>query len=1173
MAKTQTKSGPTAPRFVRAANLELDHRQSRALESYMLTSGARRVLDRIAPSLIDAAAPRAWTLTGPYGSGKSSFAVFAAQLLSPKSASSAQARAILRDGDEGLFEKIPTYSKEFRGLVPVAVTGSREPIQVALLRGLKTALTGLDGTNHAALARRVNKLLHQAESADGLIDRDVLDAVSATAEAASGSGGASGLFVIIDELGKLLEFAAAHPNRSDLYILQHLAELAARSDVPILILTILHKDFSGYADRLSSHEKAEWEKVRGRFEDIVFEESADEVLRLIALARSSAATGAGLFMAMLPDRELREFEELASQAWRLHLAPLGMAKPEFVSLLKQCWPLHPLVAVLAGPVFRKLSQNERSVFSFLSSREPHGLLDFLSSHRGPSAFYGLDRLYDYLWNSLGEGLYSQRHGKKWAEVESALERLPDATPAAISVLKMIGVISAIGGTKNIQATPDVIKFGATGVIDPTDVSAAIKLLEGASVITVRKYNNTLSLWEGSDVDIDERVKVARERGDIASTQATLASRYIPLRPIVARRHSFDTGTLRYFTLDFVEPTLVATEAAKAFEADGRVLVVLPANAEERAMVEQVAKDESLAKQNQVLIALPDESRNIDMVLRELACLEWVRDNTPQLAGDLTARRELRARVTDVHRQLDVLAANMLFPATNSEMACAWFHSGRKILVTSRRTLNDHLSETCKKVFSATPRISNELVNRRDLSSAAAAARRNLIQFMIERGSQPSLGIEGFPPEKSMYLSVLAAHGLHRQRDEGWEFGPPREDGDPGMLKVWNAMQAFFDSTVKQPRTVESLFSDLRREPYGLRDGVLPILLCAALIANESDVALYEEGTFVPQLVVPVFERLMKASSNFTVRRWRISGVRETVFRQLAELLGRTWGSAKITKRNVLDVVRPLLKFVQQLPDYTKSTDQISDDAKRVRAALLQAREPDQLLFAELPQACGLDPIDADANVSDAKLDAFLFELKRSLGELQRHYETTVAALGQALGSVFGIEGVNAVIRERLSARAETVRGWVADPALKNFVTRVLDASADEQAWIESVTALLSERPTRVWRDTDRAKFELALIRLGRMFRHVEVLAESSNGFSNGQTEALRIGVTTRHGGDVEEVVHVGPEDRSKLDEVTRRIRDVIDSTGIGGRKELLLAALARIARAALAEQSDETTIR
>ena len=74
------------------------------------------------------------------------------------------------------------------------------------------------------------------------------------------------------------------------------------------------------------------------------------------------------------------------------------------------------------------------------------------------------------------------------------------------------------------------------VANTAEITGAIKLLEKSSVITVRKYNNTFSLWEGSDVDIDERVKAARDRADVSITLAALASRYISLRPIVARRH-------------------------------------------------------------------------------------------------------------------------------------------------------------------------------------------------------------------------------------------------------------------------------------------------------------------------------------------------------------------------------------------------------------------------------------------------------------------------------------------------------------------------------------------------------------------------------------------------------------------------------------------------------------
>ncbi len=63
-----------------------------------------------------------------------------------------------------------------------------------------------------------------------------------------------------------------------------------------------------------------------------------------------------------------------------------------------------------------------------------------------------------------------------------------------------------------------------------------------------------------------------------------------------------------------------------------------------------------------------------------------------------------------------------------------------------------------------PRIQNELVNRRSLSSAAAAARMRLIERMFSNASEPLLGMDPAkkPPEMSMYLSVLQNTGLHQK---------------------------------------------------------------------------------------------------------------------------------------------------------------------------------------------------------------------------------------------------------------------------------------------------------------------------------------------------------------------------------------------------------------------------
>jgi hypothetical protein len=82
MSETLDKLVAVSPRFARSISLVRDAHRPDALEGYVFTPTGRDVLRRLADALRGDSATRAWSLTGPYGSGKSAFALFTAQLLS-----------------------------------------------------------------------------------------------------------------------------------------------------------------------------------------------------------------------------------------------------------------------------------------------------------------------------------------------------------------------------------------------------------------------------------------------------------------------------------------------------------------------------------------------------------------------------------------------------------------------------------------------------------------------------------------------------------------------------------------------------------------------------------------------------------------------------------------------------------------------------------------------------------------------------------------------------------------------------------------------------------------------------------------------------------------------------------------------------------------------------------
>ena len=66
---------------LRSAHLE--HHEGQFIDAYIPTGRALEVLHRVSRAMTSSDAGRAWSLTGPYGAGKSSFALFVHALLGP----------------------------------------------------------------------------------------------------------------------------------------------------------------------------------------------------------------------------------------------------------------------------------------------------------------------------------------------------------------------------------------------------------------------------------------------------------------------------------------------------------------------------------------------------------------------------------------------------------------------------------------------------------------------------------------------------------------------------------------------------------------------------------------------------------------------------------------------------------------------------------------------------------------------------------------------------------------------------------------------------------------------------------------------------------------------------------------------------------------------------------
>jgi hypothetical protein len=1148
------------PRYRRSVHLERDFFADEALTGYVATPLVRATADRIAEGLRGRGG-RAWSFTGPYGSGKSAFALFVANLFHYSPERHAPARKLLERADPELFRRL--FTREAVPLLcPVLATGERRSLEAVVLSALTDAAHKFwAGSRPPRLVAELAKAATLADR-DRVSSRDVVRFVETFSDqlAKSTKRRGTGLLILIDEAGKALEFAAQHPDRADIHLLQELAELASRSgEQPIVISVLLHQAFEQYATRLGSSQRNEWAKVQGRFEDVPFQEAADQILRLVSQA---------LGVRELPEAQRRQARDTIEDLVAAVNPPGLPDKVRLARVLAETLPLHPVTALLLGPLFRsQISQNERSLFAFLSSAEPGAFQEFLGfpvCNQGALETYRPDRLFNYLGATFGERLY--RHGgRQWALIHDALARLPkDASELDARVVKTIGLLGMLGEGAGIPASEKVVQLALadSSVVKQKEVSAALERLKADSRIVYRRFRDCFQMWDGSDLDLDERIRAAAAQLDPGSNFVTLLSRAVPPRPIVARRHLFEAGTLRYFEVRYGDESILESEwDAQHTKADGVVWLVVPTSdgagseLETRLMRAATWGLGHSETTKPIVVGVIKEAGRVREAAIELAALDWVRAHTAELAGDPVARKELAGRTVDAENVLRGEIGAFL----TGDRESVWIHRGKDLEIGNGRQLGAALSALCDRVYDKAPKIHNELINRNQLSSAAAAARRELMVAMATKRDQARLGIEGAPPEFSMYRSILEQHRLHGQGRDG-RFGlldPPKEGSLYPAVEALHAAMGSDGSRVP----VRRIYDLLVRPPFGMKDGVIPVILLWAMLKEEAEIALYEENAFVPVIDAPVIERLGRRPERFELQRFRIKGAREKLFEVMT-------GSDAAAEQGPLVLVRQFVKIVQELPAYTRNTRDLSSDATKVRDAILRAKEPGTLIFNDLPQACGFEPLSGSR--AKALPDGLVNALHTALKELRSAYPRLLDSIRGQLQRALGLPAPPEEARSELAARARQLSTLAADPQLKTFLIRAADDSGPIEAWTASLATYLGGRPPESWSDPDLQRMSVQLTMIARKFTALEAafLEHQQAGLPEGAV-AVRVSVTEAGHSEAERVVVVRNEARSNVQAIVDRLREAVQAEQADSAPETVIAGLAQLLKQLIGEATDE----
>ena len=786
-----------------------------------------------------------------------------------------------------------------------------------------------------------------------------------------------GIVFVFDEFGRYIE---DNGETIKVKTIQDFAEYCDHSDYENHLILVSHKQLSLYTDKMKKELSDEWKKIEGRFKATSINVKYDQCLSLIPHIIPKTKK-----WDTFKKRYERDLNALYEEAWDFKgfLLP-----PEGGNPFEGGFPLHPITLYALDRLSKKVAQNERTFFTYLASDEENSLfaqLDKLKDDR--FHFVGLDLIYDY----FEENIKSYRANDiyvMYKKLQYALNKLGEENTDSVEVkvLKTIAVINIISDSAVLASN----RVTLCHVIDDDDeaISSAIDALEKKKIIKFMRQYGYYDFLDSSIYDLDSMIEektgsindemvvniLNDEFTDFVIYPYRYNAKYHMNRimiPVFAYRNELSKKTFVRSMPDYY---------------DGIVAFVLDA-------------DYSLNKYSEV--ELPDRmlmlvncnpKQIINEVKRYIATKLLYSQREELKKDDPTVEKELQLYLEEEQAILSELVSNWR-KIKGSDITVVF--DGHEEEVKSEAELTECASQIMLSAYKKTIIVNNDLINKNKVSGAIRLSRSKLLDNMLN-GIDVMNGCTLLSPEHNIVRALLVKNGMY---DDGIPVKLNYIDGKVSGDAVKHVIQKYIKKAKKAPVSVNELYEELKKPPYGLRDGYMSLLLAYELSQYEN-ISLSFHGAdrdYSSEEFLKAFEN----PEDYSIFICNWSEEQEKYISDLEKLYGKYLN--RRTKNRLKELLGAMNTHFASLTKSALTTDKyVSPKAKQYRDILsISYKDYNSFFFEVLPK------IDSDYGT-------LVVQLRTIKVELERVPELQMSDVDKLIRNVFDI------------SRDETISKWLFD---------------------------------------------------------------------------------------------------------------------------------------------------
>ena len=986
--------------FQYSVNIGYDLNSDDKLNNFIPTKSAMDLLEDILLSTSVTSTDRSRILIGAYGKGKSHIVLMILSMLMKKDLSLFVKMLPKLKENQQLYQLVQNYYESSNKILPVVISGSNTSLSQAFLLALQRTLSDnglldvMPETNYRAAIAVIKRwetdfpktYTSFQNSIDAPIDVFIneLAAFSITAyekfenvypkltsgsifnpflgfdvvelyeSVASGlrSKGFTGMYVVYDEFSKYLEANITEASLSDTKMLQDFAEKCNRSgSVQLHLMLISHKEIANYIDKLPKQKVDGWRGVSERFRHIHLNNNFSQTYEIIASVIQKDASLWGDFK----EAHKKDFLSLF-QMYKAH--PLFSGDEDELEIaLYGCYPLHPVSTFILPRLSERVAQNERTLFTFLSSEGTATLPAFLS--RTSDADMPLilpDLIYDYFEPLFKKEVYSGEIHDNYILTATILSKLPQGS-LDTKIIKTLSLIYALGQFERLKPTKDeIVGIFSFEYTIPQIIEAIDNLIDREYVIYLKRSNDFLKLKQTSGIDIKQKIHdYSESHAKRVSVKETLNAANFD-NYMFPSRYNDDREMTRFFAFLFIDESEIGENTnwiikSEDVAADGIIYAVIPHSEETIPLLRERLLSTSCGCER-IIFILPKHFTQIDSVVHEYEAVTFLREAA---SNDAILFDEYDVVYDDLREVINDFIAQYTHP---EKYLSEYIFDGSIKQIRRKAALTELMADICDNVFALTPKISNEAVNRDVITSIASNSRGKIIAALLRNQLEKNLGLAGTGQEVSIMRSTLIRTGILLEADNLPQINL-RPD-DRLISNMLESIETFILSARHNDRlSFDILYDTLILPEYhiGLRKGLIPIYLAAVIHEYKQQIVILDKYGDVP-FSADVLLQLNANPEAFSLSYLDWNTEKEAFVNQLSATFSDYIVEAEKGANSYDYVVNAMKRWVMSLSKYAKDVT-VRPNGKRIDKRyiamlklLKQNTSSYDLLFNKLPKAFG-----------------------------------------------------------------------------------------------------------------------------------------------------------------------------------------------------------------------------